>query len=103
MALKIAIFLALVGFVIANSQPVELRYWFSYQWQAPLVLIIVAFFIIGVVVGLLVSLTAIFRLRRQVQGLKKELKVQATAVTPAPTAIPPAASAPAPIPEHPVA
>ena len=44
LALKIAIFLALVGFVIANSQPVELRYWFSYQWQAPLVLIIVAFF-----------------------------------------------------------
>lgn len=103
-ALKFAIFLALVGFVFANSQAVKLTYWFAYSWEAPLVLIIVAFFAIGVVVGLLASLTSIFRLRRQVQSLKKEIKLQAAAVK-APTAASAASPAPAPaaIPDHPVA
>jgi lipopolysaccharide assembly protein A len=100
-AMKLAIFAALLGFAFMNSEMVTLRYWFSYEWRAPLVLVLVAFLIMGVVVGLLASLSTIFRLRRQVQSLKKELKLQASAA-PAPPA-PIASATPAPIPEHPVA
>jgi putative membrane protein len=98
--LKFAIFLALVGFVFANSQTVKLTYWFAYNLEAPLVLIMVAFFAVGIVVGLLASLASIFRLRRQVQSLKKEVKLQAAAVQ-ASVAVP--ATKPAPMPELPVA
>jgi lipopolysaccharide assembly protein A len=98
-AIRFAIFIALIGFAFKNSDPVKLSYWFGYDWTAPLVLVLIAFLVVGILVGLLASLGAIFRLRRQIQGLKKDLKLQAAA-TPAP---PVPSVTPTPIPEHPVA
>jgi uncharacterized integral membrane protein len=91
-AIKIAIFVLLLGFAFQNSAPVTLQYWFGYEWRAPLVLILMAFLVIGILVGLFAALGTIFRLRRQIHALKKELKLQSTAApAPLPAAATPAA------------
>lgn len=101
--IKLIIFLALLGFAINNSDPTKIRYFFGYAWTAPLVLILAAFFVGGVMVGLLFAFRTIFRQRRQIQSLKKELKLQANTVpTPAPAVPAPAATPPASVIDGPV-
>ena len=71
--LRLFILLVLVWFSVKNSEIVTL-YAYPYSWQAPLVLVILAFFAGGVILGLLASLGSIYRLKREVGGLKKEIK-----------------------------
>lgn len=71
--LRLFILLVLVWFSVKNSEIVTL-YAYPYSWQAPMVLVILAFFAGGVLLGLLASLGSIYRLKREVGGLKKEIK-----------------------------
>ena len=71
--LRLFILLVLVWFSVKNSEIVALHA-YPYSWQAPLVLVILAFFAGGVMLGLLASLGSIYRLKREVGGLKKEIK-----------------------------
>lgn len=74
--LRIALFLVLLGFAVRNDQPVVLRYFFGYEWQASLVVILLLFFAGGVVAGVLAVLGNIFRQRREIAALKKELRLK---------------------------
>ncbi len=67
------LFLILFGFAVKNDQPVVLRYFFGYEWQASLVLILLLFFAVGTGVGVLSVLGNIFRQRREIAMLKREL------------------------------
>ncbi len=71
--LRAILFLILFGFAVKNDQPVVLRYFFGYEWQAPLVLILLLFFAVGTGVGALSVLGNIFRQRREIAMLKREL------------------------------
>jgi uncharacterized integral membrane protein len=51
----------------------------GYQWQAPLVLVILAVFSVGVAVGVAASLGFIFRQRREIFFLKREMRARAHA------------------------
>jgi putative membrane protein len=73
--LRLFILLVLVWFSVKNSEIVALHA-YPYSWQAPLVLVILAFFAGGVMLGLLASLGSIYRLKREVSGLKKEIKAR---------------------------
>ena len=73
--LRLFVLLVLVWFSVKNSEIVTL-YAYPYTWQAPLILIILAFFAGGVLLGMLASLGSIYRLRRQVGVLSKEIKAQ---------------------------
>ena len=73
--LRLFILLVLVWFSVKNSELVTLHA-YPYSWQAPLVLVILAFFAGGVMLGLLASLGSIYRLKREVSGLKKEIKAR---------------------------
>jgi putative membrane protein len=73
--LRLFILLVLVWFSVKNSDKVTL-YAYPYSWEAPLVLVILAFFSAGVMLGLLASLGSIYRLKREVSGLKKEIKAR---------------------------
>lgn len=74
--IRVVLFLLLLGFAIKNSEPVTLNYYLSYQWRAPLVLVLALFLLIGVVVGLLAASGTIFRQRRSLQALKREARLQ---------------------------
>ncbi len=71
--LRAIFFLILFGFAVKNDQPVVLRYFFGYEWQASLVLILLLFFAVGTGVGALSMLGNIFRQRREIAMLKREL------------------------------
>jgi len=71
---RIVLFLLLLGFAIKNSEVVTLNYYLDYQWRAPLVLILLAFLLVGVVIGLLAASTTVFRQRREINSLKREAR-----------------------------
>ncbi len=71
---RIVIFVLLLGFAVKNLEPVTLNYFLGYQWQEPLVVILLAFTLLGVVVGLLASMSTLFRQRREIQALRRELR-----------------------------
>lgn len=72
----IALFLLALGFAIKNSEPVTLHYFLGYQWQAPLVVIVLTVFCIGAGVGIAASLGFIFKQRREISKLRRELRNQ---------------------------
>ena len=71
--LKIALFVFLLGFAVKNSELVILRYYFGYQWQVPLVLIILIFLAIGAALGVAACLGYLFRQRRELLRLRQAL------------------------------
>ena len=79
--LRVILFLILFGFAVKNDQPVVLRYFFGYEWQASLVLILLLFFVVGTGVGALSMLGNIFRQRREIAILKRELVQKNKTVT----------------------
>ncbi len=74
--LRAILFLMLLGFAVKNDQPVVLRYFFGYEWQSSLVVVLLLFFAVGVGVGMLAVLGNIFRQRREIAVLKRELRLK---------------------------
>jgi uncharacterized integral membrane protein len=68
------IFLFLLAFALKNTGLVSVYFVFDTSWQAPLVIVALAFFAGGVVLGVLALLGTIFRLRREISRLKREAK-----------------------------
>jgi putative membrane protein len=68
---RIFIFLFLLGFALKNSDPVSVRFFFDSAWQAPLIIIVLAFFAGGAALGVLSLLGTVFGLRREVSRLKR--------------------------------
>jgi len=72
----IVLFLLALGFAIKNSEPVTLHYFLGYQWQAPLVVVVLSIFCIGAGAGIAASLGFVFRQRREISKLRRELRNQ---------------------------
>ena len=92
---RIAIVLVLVWFALKNSQPITVHGFPEQSWQAPLVLVALVAFVVGVVIGLLAWAPTVLRLRREAARLRKTVPV-AQAIP----AAPPAPVAPAPTDSH---
>lgn len=63
-AVRVAAFLLLLGFAVKNDQPVSLHYFFGLQWHTSLVVVLLCFFALGAVLGMLAMLPVLFRQRR---------------------------------------
>ncbi|MBS4097746.1 MAG: LapA family protein [Sulfuricella sp.] len=70
------LFLLALGFAIKNSDLVTLNYYLGYQWQAPLVLMLLVFLCAGVAIGVAATLGFVFRQRREILLLKRELRLK---------------------------
>jgi uncharacterized integral membrane protein len=68
------LFLVVLSFAVKNTDPVTVRYYLGSQWQAPLILVMLIAFCAGAVVGMMTGLGQVFRQRRQIGGLKRELR-----------------------------
>ena len=75
-AVRLLLFGLLFGFALKNTDPVSLRFYFDYAWSAPLVLVLLLFFAAGVVSGVLAGLLKVFRQRREILSLKRELRAR---------------------------
>jgi len=73
---RAALFVVLLGFAVKNDQPVTLRYFFGYEWQASLVVALLLFFAAGAGVGVLAMLGNVLRQRREIATLRKELRLK---------------------------
>ena len=71
LVLKIVVFLLMLGFAFRNTDNVVVHYFPGAQWQAPLVLVLLVFFGIGIAAGVTASLGVIVRQRREIQRLKR--------------------------------
>jgi uncharacterized integral membrane protein len=75
----VALFVLALGFALSNTDPVELRLFSGYAttWRAPLVVFLLVFLGVGVVLGLLAAVPSLFRQRREIAHLRKELRQMA--------------------------
>jgi len=72
--LRIVLFLALFLLALKNTDPVSLRLYFDQVWQAPLILVLLVFFVAGAAIGVLATLATVFRQRREIGRLQRELR-----------------------------
>lgn len=70
---RIFLFLVLFAFAVKNTEPVSVRFFLDSAWQAPLIIIVLAFFAAGAFVGATALLGTIFGLRREIGRLRREL------------------------------
>jgi lipopolysaccharide assembly protein A len=77
--LRILVFVVLLGFALKNTEPVVVRFYLGSQWEAPLVFILLVIFAVGAAAGVLATLGYVFRQRKEILALRKQLRAQATA------------------------
>ena len=77
LVLKIVLFLLLLGFAFRNTDSVVVHYFPGAEWQAPLVVVLLVFFGIGIAAGVMACLGIIVRQRREILGLKREAAASA--------------------------
>lgn len=70
-AIRLIIFSFLVVFAVQNTDPVNLHFLLDQVWQAPLVIVLLAFFSGGAVLGVLSVVGVIYRQRREIARLKR--------------------------------
>ncbi len=74
--IRIVLFIVLLGFAVKNDQPITLRYFFGYEWQSSLVLVLLIFFSAGTVIGVLAMLANVLQQRREIATLKRDIRVK---------------------------
>ena len=73
---RAALFIALLGFAVKNDQPITLRYFFGYEWQSNLVIVLLIFFAAGAAVGMLAMLASMLQQRRKIAALEREIRAR---------------------------
>lgn len=76
--LRAVLFVILLGFAVKNDQPVALRYFFGFEWQSSLVVVLLAFFAAGAAVGVLAMFANVLQQRREIARLKRDIRVKNT-------------------------
>lgn len=74
----VILFLLALGFALKNSDSITLHYFLGYQWQAPLVLVLMLAFFLGTVAGIAATLGLVFKQRREIQKLRLEIRNSAS-------------------------
>ena len=72
---RVFIFLFLLAFALKNTDPVSVRFFFDAAWQAPLIIIVLAFFAGGAALGVLSLLGTVFGLRREISRLSPAISL----------------------------
>jgi putative membrane protein len=65
LALKLLVFLLVLGFAMKNSHTAVFYSYLGYVWQAPLIVMLGLAFVLGALTGVLALLPTLFRLRRE--------------------------------------
>ncbi|MGH8706231.1 MAG: lipopolysaccharide assembly protein LapA domain-containing protein [Burkholderiales bacterium] len=82
-AIRLILFILLLAFAAKNTDPVTLRFYFDLAWQAPLVALLLAFFVAGAIVGVAAALTTLLRQRRELHRLRRETERRSEGAEPA--------------------
>lgn len=74
--LRVILFLVLLGFAVKNDQPVVVHYFLGYEWHTSLVVVLLAAFLIGTLIGMLSLLGNILRQHRELSRLKRDIRLK---------------------------
>ena len=74
--IRVVLFIALLGFAVKNDQPVTLRYYFGYELQSHLVIVLLIFFSVGTAVGVLAMLSSLLKKSREIAALKRQIRAR---------------------------
>ena len=83
-AIRIIVFVLLVAFAAKNAEPVTLRFYFDLAFQAPLVVLLFGFFLIGALFGVAGLLGTLLRQRRELGLLRRRVRPEAPPQPPVP-------------------
>jgi len=72
--LWLSVFLLLLAFAAKNLEPVSLHFYLDRSWQAPLVVVLLAFFAAGAAFGMVAMLGTLLRQRREISRLRREAR-----------------------------
>ena len=82
-AIRLIVFVLLIAFAAKNVEPVTLRFYFDLALQAPLVVLLFAFFAVGALFGVLALVGTLLRQRREISVLRKRIPPEEPAGPPA--------------------
>ena len=82
-AIRLIVFVLLVAFAAKNVEPVTLRFYFDLALQAPLVVLLFAFFVVGALFGMAALLGTLLRQRRELSLLRRRLPPEGPVPPPA--------------------
>lgn len=68
----LALFIVFFDFALKNTDEVVLRFFWGSEARSPMILLLLAFFIGGVALGVLAMMTSTLSYRRELNRLKKE-------------------------------
>lgn len=68
------LFFFFITFAVKNTDAVAVRYFLGQEWRAPLIAVLLVFFVVGAVLGVLGMLGRLVRQRREIASLKRELE-----------------------------
>lgn len=74
--LRAVLFIVLLGFAVKNDQPITLRYFFGYEWQSSVVIVLLMFFVAGAAVGVFSMLPNVLKQRREISRLKRDIRIK---------------------------
>ena len=74
---RVFLFLCALGFALTNQDIATLRFFgiSDFEWRAPLVIFLLLFFAAGAVLGLVSVVPTLYRQRREMGRLKREIKL----------------------------
>jgi uncharacterized integral membrane protein len=74
--LRAGLFLTLLGFALSNVEPVSLQFFGipQFEWRAPLVVILLAVFAAGALLGVLATMPLVMRRNRELSLLRTQSK-----------------------------
>lgn len=76
--IKLLVFILLFAFAMQNAERITVHFLLDYVWQAPMALVILAFFMLGALMGILAMLGRIIVLRRELIALRREVRQRNT-------------------------
>lgn len=71
--ITVLLFFVFFGFALNNTETVTLHFFSGYEFPGPLVLMLLIFFVAGIVFGVFAMLPTLFRHRRDLAQHKKSL------------------------------
>ena len=91
---RAAVFFALFAFALNNNDPARIKWFFGYEWSAPMIFIVLAAFAFGCAFGVLAMVPSWWRHRRVARQQRN-----VALVVKADPAVAPTPSAPMPLPD----
>lgn len=79
--LKFALFVLVLTFAVTNTEPVTVHYFLGWEWQSPLIFVLLIAFCAGIALGLAAGLRPMFKQRREIAALNRKLHEAASRET----------------------